>query len=221
MSDRPIIKVNDVERMVYSPSNCPLLYVLRNEFEVAGPKLGCANGDCGARAVLEDGRELRSCVGWRHRPRTRARRNALRGDSYFASVAEISVDLDSGSVTVNKYWIAADVGVVVNPNLLKLSIEGGSVMGISQTLHEEVQFDRGAITNVDFQTHPILTMIETPDIEVEITTNPGLGKVGQGSEPPNMPPAVAIAGAFLDPTGKSFRRLPMRPEYVLAELRGD
>jgi len=42
---------------------------------------------------------------------------------------------------------------------------------------------------------------------------------GQGSEPPNMLPPVAIAGAFFDATGKPIRRLPLRSEYVLAELR--
>jgi CO/xanthine dehydrogenase Mo-binding subunit len=44
---------------------------------------------------------------------------------------------------------------------------------------------------------------------------------GQGAEPPNMVPLVALAGAFFDATGKHMRRLPLRPEYVLAELRGD
>jgi isoquinoline 1-oxidoreductase alpha subunit len=36
--------------------------VLRNELNLSGPKLGCGAGDCGACAVLQDGREIRSCV---------------------------------------------------------------------------------------------------------------------------------------------------------------
>lgn len=144
---------------------------------------------------------------------------AIRNGSYFASVAEISVDLHSGQVTVERYWIAADVGVVVNPRLLKLNIEGGSVFGISQTLHEELEFSRSAVTSSNYRSYPILTMAEMPEIEVRILEDKGSLVAGQGAEPPNMLPPVAMAGGFFDATGKPIRRLPMRPEYVLAELR--
>lgn len=40
----------------------PLLYVLRNTFDLHGPKFGCGLGQCGACAVLVDGREERSCT---------------------------------------------------------------------------------------------------------------------------------------------------------------
>ncbi len=40
----------------------PLLYVLRNDLRLNGPKFGCGLGECGACAVLVDGRAARSCV---------------------------------------------------------------------------------------------------------------------------------------------------------------
>jgi CO/xanthine dehydrogenase Mo-binding subunit len=144
---------------------------------------------------------------------------AIRHGGYFAGVAEITVDLDSGEVAVDRYWLAADVGVVVNPRLLRLNLEGGSAMGISQALREELQFDRSAITSTDFRSYPILTMAEMPEIEVEIVDRREVMVVGQASEPPNMVPPVALAAAFFDATGKHVRRLPLRPEYVRAELR--
>jgi isoquinoline 1-oxidoreductase alpha subunit len=57
----PTIRVNGAEHDVEAPPDCPLLYVLRNELGLHGPKFGCGQGDCGACAVLVDGREVRSC----------------------------------------------------------------------------------------------------------------------------------------------------------------
>lgn len=180
-------------------------------------------------AVLEAVREM---SGWETRPspapgarakgggvvRGRGLGVAIRHGAYLASVAEIAVELDTGEVTVERYWLATELGVVVNPRLLMLNLEGGSVMGISQALHEEVQFDRGAITNTDYRSYPILTMDEMPEMHIKILES-DVFSVGPGAEPPNMVPPIAMTGAFFDATGCHMRRLPMRPEYVRAELR--
>ena len=49
----------------------------------------------------------------------------IRHGSYWAGVAEIAVDLDSGGVVVERYYVAADVGVVVNPRLLRRTSKAG------------------------------------------------------------------------------------------------
>lgn len=60
---RPIeLDVDGCRRTVTVDANTPLLYVLRNDFECNGPKYGCGLGQCGACAVLIDGRAARSCV---------------------------------------------------------------------------------------------------------------------------------------------------------------
>lgn len=56
------IVVNGVRRDVQSPSDTPLLYVLRNDLELSGPQFGCGLAQCGACSVLLDGKEIRSCV---------------------------------------------------------------------------------------------------------------------------------------------------------------
>ncbi len=61
-TSQQIIRVNGIEHRVNAPVECPLLYVLNNELALSGPKLGCGVGDCGACAVLVDGREARSCT---------------------------------------------------------------------------------------------------------------------------------------------------------------
>jgi aerobic-type carbon monoxide dehydrogenase small subunit (CoxS/CutS family) len=56
------INVNGVRHDVESPADTPLLYVLRDELGLNGPQFGCGLAQCGACAVLMDGKEVRSCI---------------------------------------------------------------------------------------------------------------------------------------------------------------
>ena len=56
------LNVNGVRRQVQAPDDTPLLYVLRNDLELIGPQFGCGLAQCGACAVLVEGKETRSCI---------------------------------------------------------------------------------------------------------------------------------------------------------------
>ena len=56
------ITVNGVRHQVQAPADTPLLYVLRNDLQLIGPQFGCGLAQCGACAVLVDGKEVRSCI---------------------------------------------------------------------------------------------------------------------------------------------------------------
>ncbi|UWZ83294.1 (2Fe-2S)-binding protein [Occallatibacter riparius] len=56
------LNVNGARREVDAPNDTPLLYVLRNDLELTGPQFGCGLAQCGACAVLVDGKETRSCI---------------------------------------------------------------------------------------------------------------------------------------------------------------
>ena len=56
------LRVNGERRPVTTDADTPLLYVLRNDLELNGPKFGCGLAQCGACSVLIDGKEVRSCV---------------------------------------------------------------------------------------------------------------------------------------------------------------
>ena len=56
------LRVNGVARTVSAEPDAPLLYILRNDLELNGPKFGCGLAQCGACTVLIDGKPARSCV---------------------------------------------------------------------------------------------------------------------------------------------------------------
>jgi CO/xanthine dehydrogenase Mo-binding subunit len=142
-----------------------------------------------------------------------------RNGTYWGCVAHVAVDTNTGTVKVEKITVSVDPGIVINPLQLKRQVEGGAVMGVSMTLFEEVRFDESGVIVSDWRSYPIATMADLPEIKVVLINRPEVGKYGQGSEAANALAASAIAGAFLDATGKVARRLPLRPDYVQALLR--
>ena len=142
----------------------------------------------------------------------------FRSGTYWACVCEIAVTPSTGVIKVEKYTIAVDPGIVVNPMQLKRQVEGGAIMGISHALLEEAKFDESAITARDWRTYPILKMADIPEVKVVLLHRPEVGSYGGGSEAANALAAPAIAAALHDATGKIARRLPLKPEYVQAIL---
>jgi nicotinate dehydrogenase subunit B len=143
----------------------------------------------------------------------------LRSGTYWACACRIAVTPSTGAIVVEKYTIAVDPGIVINPMQLKRQVEGGAVMGISHALFEEVLFDESGITTDDWNSYPIPTMSDIPEIKVVLINNPKVGAYGGGSEAANALAAPAIAAALHDATGKVMRRLPMKPAYVQSFLK--
>jgi len=138
----------------------------------------------------------------------------LRDNGYWACACHVAVTPATGEVKVERLTIVVDLGIVVNPLQLKRQVQAGCTMGISEALHEELAFDKGAITSTDWLGYPILTMAELPEIKVVLAPRPEFGVYGQGSESANALAAPAIAAAFFDATGKPARRFPLRAAYV-------
>ncbi|HMH07710.1 MAG TPA: 2Fe-2S iron-sulfur cluster-binding protein, partial [Terriglobales bacterium] len=62
MSGQLTLSVNGTKQAVSAAPETPLLFVLRNELKLTGPRLGCGIAQCGACSVLLDGEEVRACV---------------------------------------------------------------------------------------------------------------------------------------------------------------
>jgi nicotinate dehydrogenase subunit B len=138
--------------------------------------------------------------------------------SHGAAVADLEVDTDSGRVRILHLYGALDAGLVVNPLTVEHQIEGQLVQTASRMLHEEVQFDAGRVTSLDWQAYPILRMDECPAVTPIIVQRLNERSTGAGEET-MAAAAAAIANAFFDATGRRMDRFPFTPERVLATFR--
>jgi nicotinate dehydrogenase subunit B len=150
---------------------------------------------------------------------------AVRSQTVVALVLEVEVNRRTGHVWVKRIVCAHDCGLVINPEGLRRTVEGGMLHSLSRALHEEVRFDTEKVTSVDWASYPTLTHADTPEsIEVVIVNGdpnpnrPDLPHYGAG-ETVCKPLIAAVANAVFDATGVRLRRVPFRDARVLAALR--
>lgn len=143
---------------------------------------------------------------------------AQRVDTLCAAMVEIEVDRRTGEVRPVRWAVAHDCGLIINPDNLKLTIEGNIIHGTSRALLEEVSFDRDGVTSVDWVSYPILDITQVPDrIDIVTINRLDLPATGAG-EASIRPVAAAIANAIFDATGTRLRRAPFTPARVKAAL---
>ena len=86
--------------------------------------------------------------------------------------------------------------------------------------NEEMQFEEWRIRSVDWDSYPILTFSEVPEVEIVLINRPDQPAVGAG-EPATITTAAAIANGVYDATGVRLRQIPFTPERVKAALQSD
>jgi 4-hydroxybenzoyl-CoA reductase subunit alpha len=148
--------------------------------------------------------------------------------SYSACVAEVDVDPATGWVTVERVWLAHDIGRALNPVLVEGQVEGSIYMALGEVLMEEQEFrgERGPRVLGVHRIPSLLeykspTTFETPEIHTFLveTHDPegpfGAKEVGQG---PLLPVIPAVANAVHDAVGVRIDETPITPEKVLRAL---
>ena len=142
--------------------------------------------------------------------------------SYSAQVAEVSVDEETGEVTVHKVWAAHDCGRALNPVSVEGQIIGSVWMGMGQALTEEMVWKDGMLMNPGLLEYRSPSSIESPEVEPIIveSVDPegpfGAKECSEGSLAATIP---AIANAIYDAVGVRLHECPFTPERVLAALR--
>ncbi len=144
---------------------------------------------------------------------------AWHAPSFHAHAVDLSVDEDTGDVTVHRYVVAQDVGFAINPTYCEGQIEGGAVQGIGQALFEEIVSRDGIVQNPNLTDYKMPTMQDVPDIETILVQYPTAhgpaGAKGVG-EPPCIEPPATIANAIAVATGARVQVLPMTAERICA-----
>ena len=142
--------------------------------------------------------------------------------SYSAQVAEVSVDEQTGEVTVHKVWAAHDCGRALNPISVEGQIIGSVWMGMGQALTEEMVWKGGMLMNPGLLEYRSPSSVESPEVEPIIveSIDPegpfGAKECSEGSLAATIP---AIANAIYDAVGVRLHECPFTPERVLAALR--
>ena len=127
--------------------------------------------------------------------------------SHLALVAEVHVDA-SNSVRVERVVCAIDIGLVINPDIVRAQIEGGINFGVSAVLREHITVANGRVEQANFDTYQLLRIHEAPSIEVHIVaSNEDPGGVG---EPGTSGAIAAVANAVSAATGKRITTLPIQ-----------
>ncbi|MBN1899179.1 MAG: xanthine dehydrogenase family protein [Spirochaetes bacterium] len=142
--------------------------------------------------------------------------------TFSANVAEVSVNMKTGKVRVDKIWSAHDVGKAINPQLVSGQIEGGVLQGIGYALFENLCLNNGEILNKNFQNYIIPTAKDSVDIIPIIVENSDengpYGARGLG-EPPLIGIAPALANAIFHATGIRMTQTPMLPEHLFQKIQ--
>lgn len=137
-------------------------------------------------------------------------------------MAEVSVDMETGVVRMNKFVAVQDIGLIINRQLATSQIHGAVIMGIAAALFEERILDKktGAFLNAEIADYKLPRLGDIGEIVVELyepKSEYERGVVGLG-EPPVIAPGAAISNAVCNATGVRASVLPLTPQRVLEAL---
>jgi CO/xanthine dehydrogenase Mo-binding subunit len=138
--------------------------------------------------------------------------------SQAANVADIEVNVKTGKITAKHMYVAVVAGLMAAPAQAENNMSGALIMGTSRALTEEVTFDKGRVTSLDWVSYPLLRFKDHPAVTTVVVQRTDLQATGNG-EPPTAAAAASIANAFFDATGVRLYEAPMTPARVRAALK--
>ncbi len=141
---------------------------------------------------------------------------------YVAQMAEVTVDTETGSITVDRVVCVDDVGKAINPDQIIGQIEGCIVQAHGYTILEDFRVYKGQVLTSHFSTYLIPGIYDIPKrIESIIYEDPHprgpFGARGM-AEMPYLPYTAVIASAVFDAIGVWYDEFPLTPERILRGL---
>jgi len=142
---------------------------------------------------------------------------------FAAQFAEVTVDVETGQVTVDRLVMAVDSGIIVNPLTASGQIEGGMTQALGYAVCEEMRYDeKGVALERDFDRYHLFRADEMPELEtifVETFEPSHPFGVKAVAEIPMDGVAPAIGNAILDAVGANIDDNPVTPEKVWRALK--
>jgi CO/xanthine dehydrogenase Mo-binding subunit len=140
---------------------------------------------------------------------------------FFAQLAEVEVDADTGRLTILKMTSFNDVGTIINPLIHQAQIEGGIIQGLGYAVMEHLQDHDGKIAVANLGDYKIPNVTDIPRFEtinVKDSTGPGPFQSKPIGENTLTPTAAAIANAVYDAIGIQIKDLPITSEKIYFAL---
>lgn len=129
-------------------------------------------------------------------------------ESFGVPVAEVvEVTATDRGITIDKVWVACDVGTIIDPVNFENLVQGGVVFGLGHAMNCEITYKGGAAQQSNYHAHEAMRLYQCPEIIVRGLENQK--KVRGLGEPPVPPTAPALANAIFAATGKRIRALPL------------
>lgn len=142
---------------------------------------------------------------------------------YVAEAVELTVDIETGHIFVDRVVCADDVGKIINPQLIEGQIQGGVVQAHGYAITENFQTRNGHVLSSRLSTYLMPGIMDVPaqvdSVMVEHPDPLGPWGVRGMAEMPLIPYAPAVAAAIHDATGVWFEEIPLTPARVIAKLR--
>jgi len=137
-------------------------------------------------------------------------------------MAEVSVDIETGIVKIEKIVAVQDCGLVINLKTAESQVNGALIMGVTYALFEEKVMDEisGQCLNPDMEFYKLAGIGDVGNFAVHFMTGTGYderGVIGLG-EPPVISPGAAISNAVANAIGVRVPTIPLTPDKVLAAL---
>ncbi len=139
-----------------------------------------------------------------------------------ACLVDVTVDLDSYEVSIDRCVQAVDVGKAINPSIVRGQIDGGTLQALGWAVLENIVYKDGRVANANMTNCIVPTFADAPELETILIECPypfgPSGAKGVG-EIPMDGPAAAVANAVQNALGLPFDSLPISPEAVRAAWR--
>jgi isoquinoline 1-oxidoreductase beta subunit len=154
--------------------------------------------------------EVRRMSDWDSKPEPNHARGVAFTLSFGVPVAEVvEVEKIGDAIRIKRVFVAAEVGVVLDPGNLRSQVEGGVIWALGHAMNAELTFANGRTVQTNYHQYEGMRLYQAPEINVtalETTGEMGIHGIGEPAVPPAAP---ALANAIFAATGIRARQLPL------------